>query len=915
MRNFATLLISFAFLFASSPAFGGGGPDTFGYTWLDSNDPGGPSVTWADTNSNWTRLNGLQDDNSVGPLNIGWNFHYYWTSYNTLKVGSNGWLSFDNVGNVASCFPTLPTAGGAGDNLLAPLMSDLSFVSSYPAFPNVGEVYYWTNNVDSFVISYYNVPFWANAVPDWTGSSTFQVVLNGQDSSITFNYQTMNPTFSSGACATNLAVGIENLTGNIGLQPLVNAMPASNYAIKFEYPDSVLLSIRDVTPAWNQNINNGGTFYPLGALPPLQANIANVGNTDVTTTITVSGTIEDVNFGVLYNSTSTLPGLVNGASANVNFSPPVSLNTTGQYFFNTQVLNSQDINPSNNQNSVEFNMVDLSGASSFLSFATGGPSSATLSWSGGEDDDGAGVYIVPPIYPVTIPSIDYHITSTGTDYYIAQVYDDNGPNGSPGTLLYTDTIPASAHISNAWNTVTLSTPITVSSGGVYIGWFQGGSTVFLGTETVGPLSRRNYEVLAGQWAEYRENNSRDLLIRANITGYPCAVSSGFTFTPNANVVTFTNTSSGGNSFFWDFGDGQTSTIAGPTHTYATTGTYTVCLVTTGGCGSDTTCQTFTLSCPAPTAGFTNSSTGITVAFTDISGPNISSWAWDFGDGNTSTQQNPTHSYGAPGNYLACLIATSPCGADTFCDSVAVCALVSSNYAAIPNGLSVSFNSLASGGSTYNWDFGDGGTSSMQNPSYTYAAAGTYNVCLTVSNTCNADTFCSQVTVCAPEPANFGFTSTGVFNYSFMDQTNGPPTAWFWDFGDGGTSSLQNPTHTYATLGSYTVCLATTDNCGTDTSCQAILVVGLEDEQAMAGMAVWPNPATDRLQAEVTGYLPEGGTLRLLDALGRQVREQSLEEVAGSIIVEMDLHDLAGGMYFMELRGEGFVRTVKVLLDR
>lgn len=913
MRRFATLLLFLACLFPYTPAHAGGGPDTFGYVWLDNNDVGGPSVTWIDTTSSWTRVNGLQDDNSVGPFNIGWNFHYYWTSYNTLKVGSNGWLSFDNVGNVAHCFPSIPTPGGAGDNLIAPLMSDLTFVSSFSAFPNVGEVYYWSNNVDSFVISFYNVPFWQNGVPDWIGSNTFQVLLDGTDSSITYNYQTLNSTFNNAACARDIAVGIENLTGNIGLEPIGDALPPSNSAIKFYYPDSVLLSIRDVTPAWNQNADNGGAFYPLGVIPALQSNIANVGNTDVTTQTTISGTIEDVNFGVLYNSTATIPTLLNGQSSTVTFSPQASLNTAGQYYFNTQVLNSQDINPSNNTNSVELNMVDLSGVSTSLSYATGGASTAGLSWSGGMDDDGGGVYIVPPIYPVTISSVDYFITSTGSDYYIAQIYDDNGPNGSPGTLLYTDTILSTAHISNAWNTVTLSSAVTVNSGGVYIGWFQGGATVTLGTETVGPLSRRNYEILAGQWAEYRENSARDLLIRANITGYPCAVSAGYSYTDSANVVTFNNTSQGGTSFLWDFGDGNTSTSPSPTHSYATIGTYTVCLTTTSPCGTDSTCQTITVSCPAPNAGFTTASTGITVNFSDASSAGITAWAWDFGDGGTSTQQNPTHTYGTPGSYLACLIATSPCGVDTFCDSVEVCALVSSNYAALPTGLSVSFNSLASGGSNYDWDFGDGGTSTQQNPNYTYAAAGTYTVCLTVSNNCNADTFCSPVTVCAAAAANFGFTSAGTFNYSFMDQTNGPPTAWAWDFGDGGTSNLQNPSHTYASLGSYTVCLVITDACGVDTTCQSITLVGVAEGNEI-GVSVWPNPAAGQLAAEIAAWLPGGAKVALVDVAGRVLLDRDLGEVAGNARVEFDLAGIAAGLYFLEVQAEGLRKTVKVVVE-
>jgi hypothetical protein len=86
-----------------------GGPDAFGYTWKDSNEPGGPIPIWLDTNANSIRVLNLGDDNSVGMFDMVWNFRYYLGTYHSIKIGSNGWVSFDNIGNIAHCFPTIPT--------------------------------------------------------------------------------------------------------------------------------------------------------------------------------------------------------------------------------------------------------------------------------------------------------------------------------------------------------------------------------------------------------------------------------------------------------------------------------------------------------------------------------------------------------------------------------------------------------------------------------------------------------------------------------------------------------------------------------------------------------------------------------------------------------------------------------------
>lgn len=908
------LLIGFQSLYQSAQA--GGGPDAFGYTWLDSNDPGGPSYTWIDTNANWVQMTGLADDNSVGMFNMFFDFQFYWGQVNSFKCGSNGWLSFDNVSNIAHCFPAIPTAGGAGDHFVAPLMSDLTFSTN--STPNPGQVWYWTNLKDSLVVSYYNVPFWTNGTPNWTGSNTFQVLLDATDSSITYNYRAMTTTFNNTAgCNQDNVIGIENSTGAIGLQCWNDFVPASLYSIRFEYPDSVLINVQDLTPAWNQNLENGGEFRPAGLIATLNSNIANVGNTDVLSSSTVTARIQNLALVTQYTSTQTLPQLLTGDDTTMVFTPQANLATPGQYYYEVDVNNSSDINPGNDVNTTEINMVDLTGSSAMLSYATGGPNTGSITWSGGSTDDGVGIYIEPPTYPCTIDSIEYYLAAIGLDSMIASIYDDNGMNGGPGTLLWTTNIPNNQLTAASWNMVPVTSTVTINSGGFYIAWFQGGAAISIGHETAGPKSRRGFEILSGQWAEYRENTVNEFMINTYIGNFPCAVQAGFTETSVNTVVTFTNASVGGTSYLWDFGDGNTSTQTSPVHTYASTGTYTVCLTTTSSCGSDSVCQQVTVNCAAPTSGFTSTSNGISVQFNDASsGAGINNWLWDFGDGNTSTQQNPFHSYAAPGNYTVCLTISSPCGTDSSCQNITVCALPTTNWNFSTNGLTTTFANFTSGATSFLWDLGDGNTSTLQNPMHTYAAAGTYTVCLIATNACASDTLCQPVTVCAPPQAAWTSAQTASLTMDFTDQTPGQPTGWLWDFGDGNTSTQQSPQHVYSAPGMYTVCLIVTDACASDTSCQTISVtlVGLESGLPGFAMQAFPNPASQALQVNITVPDLREVSLHLRDIAGREIRRIDLGTFSGQMSRTLDVAELAQGMYFLEVRAGDFSITQKVLKE-
>ncbi len=145
-------------------------------------------------------------------------------------------------------------------------------------------------------------------------------------------------------------------------------------------------------------------------------------------------------------------------------------------------------------------------------------------------------------------------------------------------------------------------------------------------------------------------------------------------------------------------------------------------------------------------------------------------------------------------------------------------------------LPVQFTDTTTGGPTsWAWDFGDGGTSSLANPAHTYTAPGTYTVSLNASNSKGGDvsTMTDLVTVTAQAPLA-GFTAsptsgTAPLEVTFTDTSTNQPASWAWDFGDGATSTEQNPVHSYATAGSYAVSLTVANTGGTNTRVRSDLI--------------------------------------------------------------------------------------------
>ena len=399
---------------------------------------------------------------------------------------------------------------------------------------------------------------------------------------------------------------------------------------------------------------------------------------------------------------------------------------------------------------------------------------------------------------------------------------------------------------------------------------------------------------------------------------------------NNLTVNFTDmTTNGPTSWAWDFGDGNASTLQNPTHTYTSPGTYTVCLTATNGCATsptDNVCQSVTVSntaCSAPTAAFNHSISNFTVNFTDVTGNMPTAWSWDFGNGITSTLQNPTHTYSTPGTYTVCLIATNGCANtpnDTICESITVtgnCSSPVSDYSTTGTNLTIDFADLSTGmPTTWSWDFGDGSSSNLQNPSYTYAAAGSYTVCLVTTNACGTNTVCNTIVVgCTPPNADFGATLAN-FDVTFVDASSAPDPilSWMWDFGDGNTSTVQSPTHTYTTNGTYTVCLTVTTTCATDSTCQTFTFANsVEENLLQSALEVYPNPTAENFFLEIPEQVSSDLTVELFDFSGKLVLSEVIQK--GITKHQVEMNDLADGLYHLRVYNDQEAASFKVIRTR
>lgn len=417
---------------------------------------------------------------------------------------------------------------------------------------------------------------------------------------------------------------------------------------------------------------------------------------------------------------------------------------------------------------------------------------------------------------------------------------------------------------------------------------------------------------------------------ANFTASPLEVCVG---TP----INFTDASTAGSAPIvnrtWDFGDGASSNVLNPSHTYTTAGSYTVTLVVTdqNGVADAEVKPAYIIVNPLPQTNFSFTGNGCTVPFDvtftngSAAGPTIS-YAWNFGNGQTSTATNPPAvTYNSGGTFAVSLTVTNN---TTSCQNTVTNNLVISNFAAGINaptsacvGSPVIINDMSTvGANQWNWDFGNGQTSTSQNPSIVYTTPGTYTISLLSQNTNSGcqdvatqtitinplptPTFTANTTIgCAPFNVNFASTPSGGQNYT-------------WNFGDGTTATGPNPMHTYTANGTYSVTLIMTDanGCpGTTTQIDLITVTApivnftLDEDDGCApvsvqftDLSVSPNPGSDPIVSwlwdfgDGTTFVGQNPPPHLYNTIGQYTVTLTATTQAGCVGTEVKVDTVAVG---------------------
>ncbi|MDE1838149.1 MAG: PKD domain-containing protein, partial [Euryarchaeota archaeon] len=346
-----------------------------------------------------------------------------------------------------------------------------------------------------------------------------------------------------------------------------------------------------------------------------------------------------------------------------------------------------------------------------------------------------------------------------------------------------------------------------------------------------------YRDSAGGWASAYTNIS--------VTNYYSLTAYANASTTSGTVplsVVFNGSASGGEpgyAWSWKFGDGGTSLVRNPAHTFASTGTFRVQLTVTDlQPKSASTNVTISVSPPPLTAsssastysgtaplsvGFNGSAAGGTPPY---------SWSWNFGDTSSGTSRNPTHVYGSPGSFSAQLTVQDAAGRTASAAALTitvssvgtVTVSASSSASTTVVGGPLTFSATASGGTapyTWLWNFGDGTTSAQQNPTHTYSATGTYNVVASATDSGgrSGNSAPISISVGAPVPsvriggpASVAVGSVATFWAAASGGAGGYTYTWF--FGDGTTFQSGNAnttTHTYSTACTCRVTVEVTDS--------------------------------------------------------------------------------------------------------
>lgn len=309
-------------------------------------------------------------------------------------------------------------------------------------------------------------------------------------------------------------------------------------------------------------------------------------------------------------------------------------------------------------------------------------------------------------------------------------------------------------------------------------------------------------------------------------------------------------------------------------------------------------------CDAPVAEYIYSVNWPQVAF-DCPSAGATTWHWDFGNGDTSVLRNPVYSFSDDTNIVT-LIVGNDCNTDTIVKTIIHCSPVA-GFTYTMNWPQVAFNCPSAVATSWDWSFGDGGTSGIKNPVHTYQHD-TNTVTLIAGNSCGSDTIVQTIIHCAPF-ADFTYSATNWPQVSFQNTSTNNASANTWDFGDGDSSVVANPVHTYSNANdSNYVTLISSNSCGSDTITILITRTGVSEIMAEK-IRIYPNPADKEIYIDFPDELVHAD-LVLTNALGRIIYSKKITSPA--IQNKIDVSGLSKGVYFIQVKKGEFLVNKKII---
>lgn len=491
--------------------YGQGGPDAYGYVWKDQADA--PSYNWIDPSSHQV-INGLADDNFVGPFPLNFKFKFYWYSTDRIWIHSNGAISFSKP----STFYHPQTSGTTFPSPALP--NDIAvFMGADLDFTAGGNAYFWTNNNDSAIITFVNVKEWCSSGPN-TSSHTVQVILwnevvgSDTNSHITIQYGNQSGGFTN--CGQSpgglLGVGIEAITGNVGLTYTSNPSQLTNgLVVLFQRPLNSSYQIKDL--ALSQILDGYGIFLHKSIHPTFNPYIVvyNQGTLNVDTFRAVI-IMRNKNNVVVYSDTffykTSYGPITPSSSYTVNFSKPINVNALANnyYSLNSTILVPGDqVNLNNSFNNFEIRIIDNS--TTYLAWDTNATNPGITWWIGGSNGNaGFGNRFILD-FPYKVDSLRAFVGSFKS-------------GGGQVKLALLDSLFNPIAQSNLINipqnqAFWVSLPVNqVFPAGtkLYGAVYQWTDSTGVGVENAGPYSYNAFEY-TGAWALYRDASSADFYIR------------------------------------------------------------------------------------------------------------------------------------------------------------------------------------------------------------------------------------------------------------------------------------------------------------------------------------------------------------------------------------------------------------------